>query len=211
MNAQLQKGGPSGALYSCSEKGWITEELFLEYLHRFQKHVKPSREDPVLLIMDSHATHATLKVFNFWKLNGISVVTMPPHTSHRLQSLDVTFYSPLKSAFNNEHSKYLRNHPLSKITPYELAELFNNAYMKVATPEKTIKGFQTTGIHPYNLTYFLEKILPRLTSVKFKHKMKCWRKALQYNHEAGPLSQSRTNRQLHSRISYNYLVLPKSR
>lgn len=71
MNAQLQKGGSPGALYSCSEKGWITEALSVEWLKHFQQFVKPSLEDPVLLIMDNHSTHCTLDVYRICKDNGI--------------------------------------------------------------------------------------------------------------------------------------------
>lgn len=154
MNLQLQKGGPPGAMYSCSEKGWITEALFLDWLKHFREFTKPSLEDPVLLIMDNHATHCTLDVYRLCKSSGIVLLTIPPHTSHRLQPLDVTFYSALKTAYNVECTKYMKNHPFMKITPFEIAELFNNAFSRVSTPEKAIKGFNVTGIFPFNPDVF---------------------------------------------------------
>lgn len=157
MNQQLQKGGPPGSFFSCSDKGWITDILFLDWLQHFQKFVKSSSADPVLLVMDNHVTHCTLQAFNFCKANGIVLLTIPPHTSHRLQPLDVTFYGPLKIAYNVECSKYLKSHPFQKITPFEIAELFNNAYGRVATPEKALKGFKVTGIFPLNPDNFTEE------------------------------------------------------
>lgn len=157
MTPLLQKGGPPGATYTCSDKGWITEDLFVEYLRHFSRFVKPSRDDPVLLVMDNHSTHSTLQAYDFCKKNGIVILTIPPHTSHRLQPLDVTFYSPLKTAFNSECNKYLKNHPHEKITPFEIAALFNQAYSRTATPEKAIKGFQVTGICPYNPDVFTDE------------------------------------------------------
>lgn len=71
MNPKLQKGGPPGALYSCSDKGWITEDLFVWYLQHFQQFVKANLEDPVLLITDNHLTHSTLQAYEFCKANGI--------------------------------------------------------------------------------------------------------------------------------------------
>ncbi|XP_023310433.1 uncharacterized protein LOC111691596 [Anoplophora glabripennis] len=157
MNLLLKKGGPPGAEYCCTDRGWMTEEIFIQYLRHFKKVVKPSLEDPVLLIMDNHSTHCTLEAYEFCKANGIILLTIPPHTSHRLQPLDVTFYGPLKTAYNTECSKYLKSHPHEKITPFEVAELFNNAYMRVATLEKAAKGFQVTGIWPYNPDIFIEE------------------------------------------------------
>lgn len=85
MNPQFQKGGPPGALYSCSDKGWITEDLFVQYLKHFQLFVKASLEDPVLLVMDSYSTHSTLQAYEFCKENGTILL-------YKIQRLDVTFY-----------------------------------------------------------------------------------------------------------------------
>lgn len=156
MNPQLQRQGPGGAIYECSDNGWITEELFVTYLKHFAKTVKPSPDNPVLLIIDNHSTHCTLEVYEFCKNNGIVLLMTPPHTSHRLQPLDVTFFGPLKAAYNNECNKFLKSHPHQKITLFEIAELFNRANMRVSTPEKGVKGFEKTGIWPFNPDVFTE-------------------------------------------------------
>lgn len=157
MCPELQRGGPPGSIYCCSDKGWITDELFLEWLKHFQKHTKCSVEGKVMLVLDNHVTHSTLAAFNFCKENGIVCVSIPPHSSHKLQPLDVTFYSPLKTTFNAECCKFLRNNPHEQIRPSDIASLFANAYNRVATPEKAIKGFLVTGIHPLNPDIFTEE------------------------------------------------------
>lgn len=55
----LQRDGPIEAVYSCSNNGWINEELFPVWISHFIKNVKPTKEDPVLLICDNHASHIT--------------------------------------------------------------------------------------------------------------------------------------------------------
>lgn len=157
MNTQLKRNGPPGALYCCSDNGWMTEKIFVEWLDHFQKFVKSTKEDPVLLLVDNHLTHCSLQAYTFCKENGIIVVTIPPHTSNRLQPLDVSFYFPLKTAYNTECSSYLKSHVGERITTNELAEIFNKAYGRVATPEKAIKGFQATGIFPLNSDLFSEE------------------------------------------------------
>lgn len=156
MSHLLEKGGPEGAIYHCSKNGWINEELFAIWLEHFAKNVKPTKEDPVLLILDNHSSHKTLQVFEFCRQNGIVIVSIPPHSSHRLQPLDITFYGPLKSAFNRECDMYMKSHPYEKITPYELASIFNKAYMRVATIEKAVSGFASTGIYPLDSNKFSE-------------------------------------------------------
>ncbi|KAJ3666603.1 hypothetical protein Zmor_002039 [Zophobas morio] len=156
MSPQLKKNGPPEAMYCCSDNGWINETLFLDWLNHFKTSVKVSKEDPVLLILDNHVSHCTLGAYNYCKENGIVLLTIPPHTSHRIQPLDVSFYGPLKTAYHNECDKYLKNHPGEKITPNEVAEIFNKAFARVATLEKAQKGFQTTGIFPVNADVFTD-------------------------------------------------------
>jgi hypothetical protein len=65
MNSQLMRDGPVGAIYRCSKNGWINEVLFFEWLKHFQKHVKSSEEDPVLLILDNQGSHISTFLWKF--------------------------------------------------------------------------------------------------------------------------------------------------
>ena len=40
MNDYLKKGAPLGTVFGCSKNGWITSELFLQWLEHFIKHTK---------------------------------------------------------------------------------------------------------------------------------------------------------------------------
>ncbi|KAB0792973.1 hypothetical protein PPYR_12593 [Photinus pyralis] len=153
----LCKDGPPGSIYRCSKSGWMTEDLFYDWLVHFSKHSHPSVDSPVLIIMDNHTTHTTLKAFEFCKENGIVVVSIPPHTSHRLQPLDVTFYGPLKTAYNQECGSFLKVNSYEKILQENVASLFTKAYNRVATIEKAVKGFLSTGIFPFNENIFPEE------------------------------------------------------
>jgi hypothetical protein len=102
------------------------------------------------------ATFRSASVITANTYNGIILVCIPPHTAHRLQSLDLTFYGPLKAAFNREYDLYLKRCAHENITHYELAEPFNKAYLKAATMEKLISGFKTAGVFPINPEKFIE-------------------------------------------------------
>lgn len=153
----LERGGPAGAIYRCSKNGWSNEDLFLEWLKHFSTFAKPSEDDPVLLVLDNHGSHIALDSYNFCRDNHIHMISIPPHTSHRLQPLDVSFFGPLKSAFNRECDKYMRANVFKKITPYDIAGIFSAAYMPVATIEKGVSGFSSTGIFPVNEDKFTEE------------------------------------------------------
>jgi hypothetical protein len=85
------------------------------------------------------------------------MISIPPHTSHKLQPLDVSFFGPLKRAFNKECDKFMRANVYRKITPYDIASIFNTAYMNIATIEKGVSGFASTGIFPVNEDRFKEE------------------------------------------------------
>ncbi|CAI6357458.1 unnamed protein product [Macrosiphum euphorbiae] len=150
----LGRGGPAGSLYECSKNGWITTELFFKWMEHFAKVVKPTTLDPVMLIFDNHTSHISIEIYNFCRLNGICIATLQPHTSHKLQPLDLTFFGPLKTTFNRECGLFLKAHPHEKITMYDLASLFNKSYTKVATMDKGLSGFNSAGIFPLNTDKF---------------------------------------------------------
>nr|CAH7731547.1 unnamed protein product [Callosobruchus chinensis] len=141
MSPALQRNGSIGALYACSKKGWINSELFVEWLKHFEKNVNPTETNPVLLILDNHSSHISLEAHRLCRSKFIHMVSLPPHTSD-LQPLDLTFL--------------LTNTAYEKILEYELAELLNKAFLKVATMEKSIFGLRTAGIYPLNPDRFTE-------------------------------------------------------
>ncbi|KAG5876471.1 hypothetical protein JTB14_028948 [Gonioctena quinquepunctata] len=90
---------------------------------------------------------------------GIIMVSIPPHTPHRLQPLDVTFFGPFKNSFSQQCHLFLKSKIYNsdfenKVTPYDLAEIFKLAYEKVANIDKGVSGFKTCGIFPVDPTKF---------------------------------------------------------
>ncbi|KAJ8868766.1 hypothetical protein PR048_030306 [Dryococelus australis] len=71
------------ATVAVSLKGWITSELFLQWLNIFILSLPPPR--PVLLLVDSHISSENLQLAED---NQIIIFTFPSHTTHLLQSLD---------------------------------------------------------------------------------------------------------------------------
>lgn len=153
---QLEKDGPPGATYTCSHNGWTNETIFIKWLRHFINHAKPTAEQPVLLVLDNHNSHCTLEAWELARANNVLVLSIPPHSSHRLQPLDVTFFGPLKRAYNKECDMFIKSRNMVKITPYDIAGLFNKAYARVACLDKGISGFKATGIFPMNPAIFSE-------------------------------------------------------
>jgi len=54
MNNTLLTGSPPGTVGFTSENGWINNELFIMWLQHFSKYNKPSKDEPVILILDGY-------------------------------------------------------------------------------------------------------------------------------------------------------------
>ncbi|XP_043203652.1 uncharacterized protein LOC122371411 [Amphibalanus amphitrite] len=146
---QLEKGLPPGYLALYHPSGWMQMDLFIEWLKHFIACTHPSKDDPVLLILDGHTSHTkSIEAIELCREAGVVMLTIPPHTSHRLQPLDRTLMLPLSTYFGEQQRTWLRNNPGKVITLYEMGELIGAAYTRAATMTSAVKGFAVTGIYP---------------------------------------------------------------
>ncbi|CAB4066118.1 unnamed protein product [Lepeophtheirus salmonis] len=102
----------------------------------------------VLLTMDNHESHVSLKAITIAEDNDILILPLPPDTSHRLQPLDRTVNEPMKRCYDNASDDWLQSHPARQITIYEIAELTARVHTVDFTPSNAISEFQATGISP---------------------------------------------------------------
>lgn len=150
INHLLFKDAPTGTLGLVTETGYMNSGLFLDWLKHFVHYVKPSAEDPILLIADNHSTHCSLPAILFCRENHITFLTLPPHSSHVIQPLDKGFYGPLKAAYAVEAEKWLVQHPGEVIRLSDVARIFKEAYTATARVKIAEKAFEVTGIEPFN-------------------------------------------------------------
>lgn len=156
MKGELLDGAPAGSVGMTSDSGFINTDLYLNWLGHFKDYVSPSVNNPVLLIVDNHSSHISLQASLFCRQHGIVVLTLPPHSSHKMQPLDRAFYSPLKGQYAVECDRWMASHPGRAITQYQIATIFEKAFKKIANVGNATSGFQVTGICPFNDELFTE-------------------------------------------------------
>jgi len=154
MNDQLMRGSPPGSIGMCTSSGWTDSEIFIKWLQHFVSVTRCSPDFPALIILDGHHSHKTLQAIDFAREHGITLLTLPPHSTHKLQPLDKSFFGALKSAYNVSTDSWLRCHPGKRVTTYDITEIFSQAYGKCATVEKATTGFAVTGIWPFRRDIF---------------------------------------------------------
>ena len=155
MKDELMDGAPPETMFTCQDKGWIDSGIFCEWLEHFIKHAKATKENKVLLILDGHKSHThNLRALSRAREAGVIMLSLPPHTSHRMQPLDLTFFKPLKLYYYQSIDQWMRANPGRAVTMFQISRLFGLAYGKAANVNNAVSGFRKSGIFPVNPLVF---------------------------------------------------------
>jgi hypothetical protein len=139
--------------FASSPNGWTSDELGLSWLQSLfdpQTSGKAKR-DWRLLILDGHGSHCTLDFLEWCHKRRILVAIYPPHSTHRLQPLDVSLFRPLATYYSQALDAYTRQSlGLSSISKRDFFTIFYPAFDKAFTEENIRSGWRKTGIEPWN-------------------------------------------------------------
>ena len=83
-NKRLMMGAPIDSIAIPCSSGWMNGDIFLKCLEHFQKHVQASQNNPVLLILDLHATIKDLLIVKYARNHYIHILSCPLHITHKL-------------------------------------------------------------------------------------------------------------------------------
>ena len=149
---------PTGSSATGHQKatGWMTEDSFVKYMKHFVKYTKPTKEQPILLILDNYNSHISLDVINYAKERNITMLSFPPHCSHELQPLDKTMFGPFQTFFNQGVDNWMgqKENAGKSMTIHVIPSIVSYAFPKAMTPANIISGFRATGICPFDRHVF---------------------------------------------------------
>jgi len=146
-NDNLKHDCLPNAMVSCSLKGWINSDFFLEWLQFVIDSVTP--EHPVILFMDSHASHINPNVISLVKNNWIFLFTFPAQTSHLLQPLYVGVYkNKLKTNWASSLNEYTRENLGDKPNRTNFHIILNPSFIKSFSAKNIQNAFKKSGIYP---------------------------------------------------------------
>ncbi|XP_063232742.1 uncharacterized protein LOC134536762 [Bacillus rossius redtenbacheri] len=154
MKAELMDGAPPGSISACHISGWIQTDIFSKWFDHFVNFTKPTEADPVILILDGHHSHTrNIEVIEKARLNNVAIICLPPHSTAKMQPLDVGFMKPLKTYYAQEVSNWLRHNQGRVVTHFQVTKLLL-AYQKAAKMKNSINAFRKTGLFPCNRDTF---------------------------------------------------------
>jgi hypothetical protein len=87
--------------FASTENGWTKDAYGMEWLKTvFEPHTRPKRATTKrLLIVDGHSSHVNLAFIEYASGYGIIILILPPHSTHRLQPLDLNCFLPLGTKY----------------------------------------------------------------------------------------------------------------
>lgn len=128
----------------------VDESLFVSVMEHFIKHTQSSPTNPSILLPDNHESHLNIEALYMAKKFGVIVITFHPHTSAKMQPLDVGVFGAFKTYYNNAMDSWLLRHPGYRVTIYDIGQLIGIAFAKSMTIENITKSFRKTGIVPFD-------------------------------------------------------------
>ncbi|XP_074042558.1 uncharacterized protein [Leptinotarsa decemlineata] len=148
FKSHFPRDAPPGSDGSANLSGWMKEVHFIQYIQQ------ASEENPLLLLIDNHDSHSSPEALNICKDHGVTVLSFPPHFSHKLQPLDRSVYGPFKKYVNTAYNSWMTNRPGATMTIYSIPNIVRTALPLEETPNNIRAGFQVSGIYPFNRDIF---------------------------------------------------------
>ena len=157
-NETFMRGTIDGSKGIFHQNGWMNGELFLETLQHIQSKTYCSVDNKILLIMDNAECHMNIHAVEYAIENGIVIVTLPPHTTAKLQPLDVGVFGPFKTHLRALQNDFHLMNPNKPITEHHLPELACKAWIRACTPTNILSAFRATGIWPIDRNIFPDDV-----------------------------------------------------
>lgn len=137
-----------GTTYSATTNGWVEGEVFRNY---FKKNFVPHlpEERPILVIYDGHSTHMDPDIIQMAMAENITILKLPPHSTHLLQPLDLAVFKSLKSKWDELLISWQRRNSGKKLPKKTFSSLLGKT-LKDLQPVVIENGFRKGGIFPFD-------------------------------------------------------------
>ncbi|KAF1988819.1 DDE-domain-containing protein [Aulographum hederae CBS 113979] len=169
QNSWLEDWQPEDqeAWFTATPTGWTNDEVGLSWLTKVfdQSTKKKARNgrDWRLLLIDGHGSHLNIPFIKYALDHKIILAAYPPHSTHRLQPLDVSLFSPLSFYYSQNLNTHLYlTQGLSGITKRDFFRVFWPAYIRAFSERNILSGWRKVGLLPFDPQEVLRQLPKRL-------------------------------------------------
>ena len=135
------------AHFAISPNGWNSNELGFHWLQNiFERYTKASKGRR-LFIVDGHSNHINLRFVKLCDRLRILLLVFPPHTTYRLQPLDVSLFAPLVRYYTNGFNSLVANNlGIVSISKRSFWSIFWPTWQQTFNIANITSTFAKTGI-----------------------------------------------------------------
>lgn len=121
----------------------MTEAVFKNWF--IVKFLDQVEQRPILLIYDGHLSHISIDLVESAIASQVTILKMPPHTSHLLQPLDVSVFKGVKTRWDSLLADWARQNYGKNLSKSVFSNIFAKVWTSVSS-EVIKRGFEKTGI-----------------------------------------------------------------
>ena len=110
-----------------------------------------------MIVLDGYESHQSAQFEAFCKEKNIIPISLPPHSSHLTQPLDVGCFSALKKAYGQQIEHFIRAH-INYISKVEFLLAFKVAHFAAMTESNNKGGFRGSGLVPFDPEAVISKL-----------------------------------------------------
>jgi len=139
--------------FAATKNGWTSDQTAVGWLEKvFIPRTQPS--DPSerrLLVLDGHGSHETVDFMYLCYQHKIHLLFLPPHTSHVLQPLDLSVFSPLKHYYRKQVGFLSLLTDSSPVGKQNFLLCYQRAREQALTASNIKGGWKATGLWPVSV------------------------------------------------------------
>lgn len=114
-----------------------------------------SGDEPVILIYDGHGSHVASQLRKIAFENNVHLYKLPPHTTHRLQPLDVGIFGPIQRSWQEQCEAALEE-DIAGLHISQAVKAYMIARQAGMCPEIITKAWKKSGLNPINPDLFTD-------------------------------------------------------
>jgi hypothetical protein len=100
-----------------------------------------------------------MKFLTWCEQHKVFIAVYPLHSTHRLQPLDVSLFSPLATYYSQELDSWIhKTQDLCRLSKREFWGLFHPAWNRAITSKNILSGWKKTGLQPLNAEEVIQQI-----------------------------------------------------
>lgn len=159
------EGGPEGAIYTATKSGWFDHFCFEDWYFQVFLPAVRKLQGKKVLVGDNLSSHISSRVIESCREHDIEFVCLPPHSTDRMQPLDVGLFAPMKRTWRAMLQEGRARDPdYNPIQKTAFAKNLKQLISKLNHESIMPNAFAKCGLHPVDKNRVLAGLPSALSS-----------------------------------------------